>query len=643
MAIRMRWDFQTGTAAKEINCSGKTGFPKEDELFLSILEQNRLTVNFQPIFSLSDTAVTGYEALSRLTVPNGFKNIENFFETAAKYGRSDELDRLCVKNILNHKEVRNKEESSMLFINISPDSFCSEEKTFQMLDLLKNCSCLKNKSLTIEITEKTAIKKYRMFKKAVSSVRDMGCMVAIDDFGAGFGGLKMLSIIEPDYIKIDRHLISDIDDAIIKYNLVNSIVTACHRIGIKVIAEGIETMAEMQTCADMGIELIQGYFIGKPDPKMVKTEELNIKGLQKNTVKINGTETLITDIATFIEPLAPEDSVKKALEYFNQNKRIQCIPIVKNRRLCGMLNRHRFMEYHLVGPYGYGYHLNYYKKIKDIMEKSFLQVEYNLTPEDVSRQTRFRSYEMTYDDIFITQNGFYYGVVPVQKLLQAITEKSITMAKGSNPLTGLPGNEFIQMTIEKNLNQSMHMDICYIDIDNFKPYNDCYGFEKGDMVLKKLGEIANHVVRELSNDTVSFAGHIGGDDFILVVRPRHSIKICETIIKEFENLRPLFHGRHTFKLGCYYSIDRQGEKREFSLLSLSIGIVSTEVYKFRSYAEVASVASEVKHKAKTIQGSSIVRDRRLCGSKSLSCIGSVSSLKMEQSSQHCSAALFKRS
>jgi diguanylate cyclase (GGDEF)-like protein len=202
-------------------------------------------------------------------------------------------------------------------------------------------------------------------------------------------------------------------------------------------------------------------------------------------------------------------------------------------------------------------------------------------------------------------------MVDITLLLDAITERNMILAKDCNPLSGLPGNHFIQREITRRITQNMHFDVLYIDIDNFKPYNDHYGFEKGDTVLKALAGIISDVLASHDANSFNFAGHIGGDDFIVIIRPQIAIPVAEKIIDEFERLRTEFHSSDDCNQGCYRALDRHGETRTFGLLSISIGIVSTEVVKIESYPQLASIASEVKKAAKKISGSSIVRDRRM--------------------------------
>jgi diguanylate cyclase (GGDEF)-like protein len=152
-------------------------------------------------------------------------------------------------------------------------------------------------------------------------------------------------------------------------------------------------------------------------------------------------------------------------------------------------------------------------------------------------------------------------------------------------------------------------DICYVDIDNFKPYNDYYGFEKGDMVIRALAEILTDVIDE-NDGRFHFVGHIGGDDFIVITRPHVAIPACRKIIAGFERMLSTFHHGNDLIRKSYLASDRQGNKVEIPLLSLSIGIVSSVNCLIHSYGELAGMASEVKRAAKGMPGSAIFRNRR---------------------------------
>ncbi|MFQ3574393.1 MAG: GGDEF domain-containing protein, partial [Thermodesulfovibrionales bacterium] len=411
------------------------------------------------------------------------------------------------------------------------------------------------------------------------------------------------------------------DKAIIKYNIIDAITITCNRMGIKVIAEGVEQKEEFDTLASMNIDLFQGYYLCKPQPALKDitiNHELHQKSYFSVNInrQINADEKFIGDIAMKIEGLPSDTPVKNVVNLLIDNPDLRCQPVVDGDTISGMIYRSRFIETQVVGKCGYGMHLNYHKKIKQIMETHFTIVEYNETLEDVSQKIQKRNHEHLYDEIAVTKNGKYFGIVPISTLLDAITQKSLVLAKSSNPLTGLPGNEAIQREIEKRIAKNMHFDVAYFDLNNFKPFNDYYGFAMGDHVIRSLAQIITDTVKEFNSDDI-FIGHIGGDDFILISHPSISINICKKIVERFEQRQIEFHGEDDYRAGCYTAKNRKGEVETFRLLSLSIGIISTEVYKIDSFGHLASIASEVKKAAKKQSNlfgrSSIFRDRRLMG------------------------------
>ena len=237
------------------------------------------------------------------------------------------------------------------------------------------------------------------------------------------------------------------------------------------------------------------------------------------------------EIAQKVEPISPSESVSEAFHRFSNMPELRGLPVVADDRVMGMMHRQRFLENQILGRYGYGFALNTHKKVENLMERQFFMVEAAATIQDVAQMIQIRKNDFLYDDICVTKNGKYLGIVSVMSILDAITEKSLQLARGANPLSGLPGNEFIQREIEKRLSQKMHFDICYLDMDHFKPFNDHYGFERGDTVIKALAQILRDFI-ETEKDKFNFVGHIGGDDFIMILRPKISLPVCETIIQK---------------------------------------------------------------------------------------------------------------
>ncbi len=175
----------------------------------------------------------------------------------------------------------------------------------------------------------------------------------------------------------------------------------------------------------------------------------------------------------------------------------------------------------------------------------------------------------------------------------------------NNPLTRLPGNTSIQQAIEKALGKPMA--VCYVDINNFKPYNDVYGFSNGDGVLRMLARIIFNAVNESGG---GFAGHIGGDDFVYLVPLERAEAVAKTVIANFTTIVADLFGEEERSNGFYSALNRKGQEEQVPLLGIAIAIVPTDNPKIQHYGKVAEVAAEMKKLAKQSNESRYLIDRR---------------------------------
>lgn len=179
-----------------------------------------------------------------------------------------------------------------------------------------------------------------------------------------------------------------------------------------------------------------------------------------------------------------------------------------------------------------------------------------------------------------------------------------------NPLTQLPGNEFIYKIIKERLNSPLA--IFYLDLDNFKAYNDKYGFKAGDKVIKKTAQIIMANLTKHGNPT-DFIGHLGGDDFIFLSTPSKAEKIAQEICSKFDKEIAKFYTKTDFKNKKIVTLNRTGKKVAFPLLSLSIAIITNEIKKLTCVAQISQIACELKKYAKTKPNnkkSNFVKERR---------------------------------
>jgi PleD family two-component response regulator len=178
-----------------------------------------------------------------------------------------------------------------------------------------------------------------------------------------------------------------------------------------------------------------------------------------------------------------------------------------------------------------------------------------------------------------------------------------------SPLTGLPGNIRIQEEIRRRVSEGEPFALLYADLDHFKAYNDHYGFVRGDRAIQSLARLVTETVHDVAGPQ-GFVGHVGGDDFVIIVGPELASEVAGRLCERFDGQVPhLYDGEDAARGGIDVK-DRQGEPARFPLLTLSIGIASTDKRNFDHYAEAVSVATEMKQFAKRDSSSSFAVDRR---------------------------------
>jgi diguanylate cyclase (GGDEF)-like protein len=185
----------------------------------------------------------------------------------------------------------------------------------------------------------------------------------------------------------------------------------------------------------------------------------------------------------------------------------------------------------------------------------------------------------------------------------------LTRSLDANPLTRLPGNTTILFETTARIQSAQPFALAYVDIDNFKSFNDRYGYGRGDEVLIVACRILTTVVGEIAG-TEGFVGHVGGDDFVFMSRPDKIDAICQTVIKRFDLVIPDFYDRDDRLKGYIDSVDRRGNKEQFPVMSLSIAVVTNERCPIAHPGDVSKIASELKKRAKAMKGSVYVKDQR---------------------------------
>ena len=257
---------------------------------------------FQPIINISDGTVYGYELLLRNYENAGFKSIQDFFDTAYEDGVLYQVDlALREKGIEKYKKIKNYKDKKM-FYNIDNRVLEMADYSTGNTSKIITKHCIDSSNIIFEISERHKFQSVIDMKNVLTIYKQQGYKIAVDDYGSGYSGLQLLYYTEPDIIKIDKFFIENINIYYKKKLFINNVINLAHLLGIKVIAEGVESEEQFKTCRDIGCDFIQGYFIQRPVIKLDKLEEkyIHISQIEKNKV-FDENRMLIKENIDYIE------------------------------------------------------------------------------------------------------------------------------------------------------------------------------------------------------------------------------------------------------------------------------------------------------------------------------------------------------
>ncbi|MGC3932750.1 bifunctional diguanylate cyclase/phosphodiesterase [Pseudomonas atacamensis] len=565
----------------------------------SILTQSGLHSLFQPIICLSERRILGYEALTRGPSNSPLHSPIALFAVARQAGRLSELEIACRQSAcrrFNEQQLPGK-----LFLNVSPESLLeAAHQPGRTLQLLQDLGIAPSQ-VVIELTEQTPIDDFQLLQTALHHYRAMGFSIALDDLGAGYSSLRLWSELRPDYVKIDRHFIDGIHQDALKREFVGSILQIAKASRAQVIAEGIELPEELAVLTEMGVDLVQGYLLGRPQEHPSRDARALMPKHDSSAVALNDEGSDLSALLNDQPAVQRDTPTATVLEAFRRQANLNSLAVLDEQgQPCGIVHRHSLSDA-LLKPFATDLFAR--KPISRLMNDDFLAVEISQSLQQVSRLITSRARQRIEEDFIITLNGSYLGLGRVIDVLKLITELKIQQARYANPLTLLPGNVPIQQCLTRLLQQARESIICYVDIDSFKPFNDIYGYGRGDEVLLCLAQCLN----ERIDPTRDFVGHIGGDDFLLVLGPEDWRKRLNQLLDDFQNQCRRFYRPEHLEAGCFIAPNRQGVRQEFALLSLSIGVVHLrpEACAALDASQLAEMASQAKHHAKGVVGFSV--------------------------------------
>lgn len=529
---------------------------------------------FQPIVETATGTVFGYESLMRGFEKLGFADPVQLLDKAEEVNQLFQIEQMMASRALAKFASMPDCVSSTLFINFDGRLIRNGNLLLDRLLVHLANEGIPPSSVCFELSERLDNTSVPGFAELIERMRKNGFKLAIDDFGACHAEMKLLCDYPVNYLKIDRYFISGIDSSPRKRHLVRNIVNIAHVLGIRVIAEGIETENEFLVCREYGVDLVQGWFISRPSIWQSELKQAFPHLRDLGTQRRSGPtldEVLIRRQIEYLPAVYENDDIDTVFELFRKNPALGFFPVLNaSGEPRGIVKEHRLKEliYH---PFGRDLLKNrhYERSVSNFVDAA------PVVGLDADAERLMNIFAGTGDGacVILTENMRYAGIVSAASLLRIVNEKQIKAAQDQNPLTTLPGNRAIgAWMLDACRDGDDARFFCYCDFDNFKPFNDCYGFHKGDHAISLFAAL----MRRYFFAADCFLGHIGGDDFFFGLRGWSKDELAEIIgrlLDDFETDAKALYSASDREAGQIRGLDRSGTEKLFPLLRCSVAVL----------------------------------------------------------------------
>ncbi|KVD44743.1 diguanylate cyclase [Burkholderia ubonensis] len=567
-----------------------------------LIADRALAAVFQPIVDLGSGTVIAYEGLIRGPRGTDLETPAALFAQAAREGATIALEHAAAITCLDAFAALGCD--GKLFLNFSAGAILALAREREHARMLLERAQIAAERIVIELTEQNASTDLAQVAPAVASLRDAGIQFALDDYGTANASMNLWLRLHPDVVKIDRFFIHDIALDSLKFEAVRAMQHFAHASGAKLIAEGIEHERDLIVVRDMGICCVQGFLLGRPHAQpervvapaardAIRAPHIAVFPDASRAARPSGTVAAKMLVAA---PALPRDVTSNdVLALFNRMPELHAVALVEHERPVALVNRRSFMD-----RFALPYHREVFgrKPCLQFANDAPLMIENATTVEQLALLLANNDQRYLADGFVITEHGRYVGLGTGESLVRAVTEMRIEAARYANPLTFLPGNIPISAHIDRLLARDAGFHACYVDLNQFKPFNDQYGYWQGDEVLK----YAATVLAGICDPQRDFLGHVGGDDFLVLFQSDDWHARAAAAIGRFNDGAQRFYTLVDQRAGGLHGEDRHGNPAFFGFVTMAIGAVGVPAGAHRAMRygsdEIASVAALAKRRAK---------------------------------------------
>ncbi|MCP2204420.1 GGDEF domain-containing protein [Lentzea flava] len=528
---------------------------------------------FQPLFNLNTGGVVAVEALAR---PHD-GSVQDLLQAAFQAGLLTNAD-----VGLACRAVRAAADFDLLLplhINLLAITVADKPEVMSPLYGALRDARRSPDSIVIEVGEPYSRANRARLARGLKTLRNNGFRIALDCVGEGDVPLGLLTSAAPDFIKLDREIVRTLPDDAARCALVRSLVHLGEYTGGQVVAEGVETEAQLTFLRKLGVGHAQGNMLAPPQRRPAVNARIAPEAVTETGEIRRNAGPRVTDFlhpATTLPEHATSEEVREVLA--SQPTVTGVVLVDDEGRPKWSVDRNRFLLA-VTGPYGHALHAK--REAARLADKPHI-IGTESSALDLLDVVAHANRERTNDDLIVVDhNERCMGVVRVADVVRGVAELKVEQAAALSPLTRLPGSDALSKEVERRIEIGEIFAVSWLDVDSFKQVNDTVGFAAGDDLIREIG----HDLAELANAFPGVqVGHVGGDDFLILAGLDETVPLSARLLDKPYTAE----GRH---------------------ITLSLATLICAAGSVGSYREVSRLLAPVKEHAKSLAGSSWVMGR----------------------------------
>lgn len=576
-----------------------------------ILDGEMLSVRFRPVASLRECAVFGH--IGTVVGPQDavLHSASRLFATAVRVGEIPRLTRQTLATVVGHYARNGGTGRLFLPLPAVAVTVLGEQLSGLLAEAFAQAGLPVARVVAVLpwLGWQAQAEDLHRAAEVAAGCRRLGLAVASGALGCEVTERHLWHECAPQFVLLEEGQLDGVDanNLVAGGRLAVELQQARAR-GSQIVAQGIGGQRDLRAAERMGIDLVAGDYVGRANiqPAQVLSAAAYKVIRQSPTPGEAGAEGsghLLQRLKIDVTPVTRATPAETVFAIFERNPQLRALAVVDDGIPVGLISRYEMID-NMARPYRH--ELYGRKSCTRFMDRAPIVTDVRLSLSDLTDIFIHAEPRHLVSGFIVTDGGRYVGMGSVQDLMREITTMQIEAARYANPLTQLPGSVPINQHVDNLLAAGEAFAICYGDLDHFKPFNDVYGYAKGDQVIT----LTARILTECGEPDVDFIGHVGGDDFILVMRSRDWIARCERALKLFEEEILGFFSHDDIERGGYVTENRKGAPEFHRMTSLSIGAVNVAAGQFANHLQVAVIATEVKKKAKAIAGNSLYVNHR---------------------------------